>query len=108
MVGVGNEQAATRAELLRKIEVSQSSNDECMTGRSFVFNLKTIEISHDRRFSAMQPFASRNAFRAGPIGLQSSAALAGQLNEVVRLVQVIASGTEHLGEKLCDEAFPAL
>eukprot|EP00439_Symbiodinium_sp_Y106_P067393 s329_g11.t1 len=38
-----------------------------------------------------------------PIGLQSSAALAGQLNEVVRLVQVIASGTEHLGEKLCDE-----
>lgn len=30
-------------------------------------------------------------------------ALAGQMHELMRLVQIIAQGTEHLGEKLCDE-----
>lgn len=65
--------AATRAELLRKIEDNIGGGGDGAEGGG------------------------------GPIGLQSSAALAGQLNEVVRLVQVIASGTEHLGEKLCDE-----
>jgi len=40
---------------------------------------------------------------SGGLGLQSNAALAGQMHEVVRLVQIIAQGTEHLGEKLCDE-----
>jgi len=40
---------------------------------------------------------------SGGLGLQSNAALAGQMHEVVRLVQIIAQGTEHLGEKLCEE-----
>ncbi|CAE8624643.1 unnamed protein product, partial [Polarella glacialis] len=37
------------------------------------------------------------------MGLQSSAAVAGQLSEVVRFMQVIANSTEHLGEKICTE-----
>lgn len=50
------------------------------------------------------PAASQAAvYESGGLGLQSSAAVAGQLKEVMRFMQVIASGTEHLGEKICEE-----
>eukprot|EP00930_Biecheleria_cincta_P034468 TRINITY_DN23823_c0_g2_i1.p1 TRINITY_DN23823_c0_g2~~TRINITY_DN23823_c0_g2_i1.p1 ORF type:complete len:992 (-),score=191.06 TRINITY_DN23823_c0_g2_i1:73-3048(-) len=42
-------------------------------------------------------------YESGGLGLQSSAAVAGQLKEVMRFMQVIASGTEHLGERICEE-----
>lgn len=49
------------------------------------------------------PASQAAVYESGGLGLQSSAAVAGQLKEVMRFMQIIASGTEHLGEKICEE-----
>lgn len=44
-----------------------------------------------------------NAGGPGELPSGGGLALAGQMHELMRLVQIIAQGTEHLGEKLCEE-----
>eukprot|EP00931_Biecheleriopsis_adriatica_P048049 TRINITY_DN27747_c0_g1_i1.p1 TRINITY_DN27747_c0_g1~~TRINITY_DN27747_c0_g1_i1.p1 ORF type:complete len:1014 (-),score=238.95 TRINITY_DN27747_c0_g1_i1:3-2849(-) len=102
---------ALREELLSRVDVVVASIRGDLAAQAaelrgdMAANCAELTANLLKRMEAVAgPQGQQGGGQGNGMGLQSSAAIAGQLSEVVRFMQVIAAGTEHLGEKLCTEA----